>query len=494
MVLRREILKAFGLLGASTALLQSNPLQALQAIADKQHVARDYKGLVCIMLNGGNDAFNMVFPDKAHPEYHNYLHTRQTLAVPNYVNNPQYLANKGDVRYSKQLLPIMLRDLAGQQHALNFHPGMEGLHALTVDKQVAVIANTGVLIEPGNRDEFKHNRKRKPAFLFAHNQQRKAVYSGIGDNNVTTGWAGNMTELASLKYDSKGGLKQGGISAVLPMGISFHGTNQWLRGQDSMGAVLAPGKPGKIIGLDEKGNKRQQARTTTVQALQSLPSDDVLIHVMRGKLTSAQDLATVLTQLWAKNSKALAKIDAFFDEDKLSRQLAAVAQTILLRESLGMQRQVFMVELGGFDTHAGQIDKQPLLLTALSRAISSFQQALAFLALTQQVTTFTASDFGRTLTSNGSGTDHGWGSHQFVIGGAVQGGLYGKWPVMLRGGVDDYRSGRLLPTTSLTQVNASLAAWFGASTDEVNILFPNLNLFPSGGVPLFQRVKNKDFV
>lgn len=485
MILRREILKAFGLLGASTALLQSNQLQALQAIADKQHGASDYKGLVCIMLNGGNDAFNMVFPDTPHPQYQNYMDTRQALAVPHYVNQPQYLANKGDARYSKQLLPIMLRDLTGQQHALSLHPGMEGLQALVRDKQVAVIANTGVLIEPGSREEFKQNKKRKPAFLFAHNQQRKAVYSGIGDNNVTTGWAGNMIELANLKQ----GVEQANVNAVLPMGISFCGSNRWLRGQHSIGAVLAPGKPGKIIGLDEQGNKRQQVRTATVRALQSLPSDDVLIRVMRGKLTSAQDLATVLTQLWTKNSKALAKIDAFFDDDKLSRQLAAVAQTIFLRESLGMQRQVFMVELGGFDTHAGQIDKQPLLLAELSRAITSFQQALTSLSLTQQVTTFTVSDFGRTLTSNGSGTDHGWGSHQLVLGGAVQGGLYGQWPIMLRGGADDYRSGRLLPTTSLTQANASLAAWFGASTEEVNILFPNLKRFPKGSLPLFQGVK-----
>jgi len=484
MILRREVLKAFGVLGASTALLQSNPLQALQTIAEKQHLASDYKGLVCIMLNGGNDAFNMVFPDTAHPEYQNYMNTRQALAVPNYVHQPQYLANKGDARYSKALLPIMLRDINGQQHALNFHPGMQGLQALTRDGQVAVVANTGVLIEPGKRDEFKQNKKRKPAFLFAHNQQRKAVYSGIGDNTVNTGWAGQMNELVSFSKDS---VSEGKSSAVLPMGISFRGSHQWLRGEHSTGAVLAPGKPGKIIGLGEKGNKRQQARTATVQALQSLPSDDVLLRLMRGKLTSAQDLSAVLTQLWTTHSKALAKLDAMFDDGKLSRQLAAVAQTIFLRESLGMQRQVFMVELGGFDTHAGQIDKQPLLLAELSRAISSFQQALTFLSLTKQVTTFTASDFGRTLTSNGNGTDHGWGSHQLVVGGAVQGGLYGQWPSMLRGGVDDYRSGRLLPTTSLTQINASLAAWFGASKSEVNVLFPNISNFSVGALPLFKR-------
>ncbi|MFT5807315.1 MAG: hypothetical protein ACI9LG_001606 [Moritella dasanensis] len=484
MILRREILKAFGLLGASTALLQSNPLQALQTIADKQQAASDYKGLVCIMLNGGNDAFNMVFPDTSHPEYQHYMDTRQTLAVPNYVSQPQYLANKGDERYSKQLLPIMLRDVNGEQHALNLHPGMAGLQVLSRDQQVAVIANTGVLIEPGSREEFKQSLKRKPAFLFAHNQQRKAVYSGIADNNVTTGWAGHMNELPRFKH----GLRQGKPKAVLPMGISFRGSNQWLRGQQTMGAVLAPGKPGKIIGLGEQGNKRQQARTATVQALQSLPSDDVLLRLMRGKLTSAQDLAAVLTQLWTRHGKALAEIEAIFDDGKLSRQLAAVAQTIFLRESLGMQRQVFMVELGGFDTHAGQIDKQPLLLAELSRAITSFQQALASFSLTKQVTTFTASDFGRTLTSNGNGTDHGWGSHQLVVGGAVQGGLYGQWPSMLRGGVDDYRSGRLLPTTSLTQTNASLAAWFGASKSDVNTLFPNLINFPAGALPLFKNV------
>ena len=289
-----------------------------------------------------------------------------------------------------------------------------------------------------------------------------------------------MSELASIKSCN--------TSTVLPAGISFHGSNQWLRGQQTMGAVLAPGKPGKIIGLGEKGNKRQQARTATVQALQSLPSDDVLLRLMRGKLTSAQNLSAVLMQLWTTHSKELAKLDAMFGDGKLSRQLAAVAQTIFLREHLGMQRQVFMVELGGFDTHAGQIDKQPLLLAELSRAITSFQLALRSLSLIKQVTTFTASDFGRTLTSNGNGTDHGWGSHQLVVGGAVQGGLYGQWPTMLRGGVDDYRSGRLLPTTSLTQINASLAAWFGASDDEVKALFPNLSYFPAGALPLFKRV------
>jgi len=484
MLLRREVLKAFGVLGASTALLQSHPLHALQTIAEKQNSASDYKALVCIMLNGGNDAFNMVFPASPHPEYQNYMATRQALAVPNYVVQPQYLANKGDERYSKTLLPIILRDLNGQQHALNLHPGMQGLQALALDGQVAVVANTGVLIEPGSREEFKQSRKRKPAFLFAHNQQRKAVYSGIGDNNVTTGWAEHMTELPSFLQDK---VLRSNQNSVLPMGISFRGSHQWLRGEYSIGAVLAPGKPGKIIGLGKKGNKRQQARTATVQALQSLPSDDVLLRLMRGKLTSAQDLSAVLTQLWTKHSKELATLDAMFDDGKLARQLAAVAQTIFLRENLGMQRQVFMVELGGFDTHAGQIDKQPLLLAELSRALTSFQQALTSLSLTKQVTTFTASDFGRTLTSNGSGTDHGWGSHQLVVGGAVQGGLYGQWPNMLRGGVDDYRSGRLLPSTSLTQINASLAAWFGASTDEVNILFPNLRYFPAGTLPLFKR-------
>lgn len=480
MLLRREVLKALGLLGASTALLQSHPLQALQQVADKQQAACDYKGLVCIMLNGGNDAFNMVFPDTPHREYKNYMKTRQTLAVPNYVNQPQYLANKGDERYSKQLLPIMLRGLDGEQHALNFHPGMQGLQALTQDGQVAVVANTGVLIEPGSREEFKQNRKRKPAFLFAHNQQRKAVYSGIADNSKATGWAGHMNELASISKRNSG--------TVLPLGISFHGSNQWLRGQQTMGAVLAAGKPGKIVGLSEQGNKRQQARTQAAHALQALPSDDVLLRLMRGKLTSAQDLSTALTQLWTKYRKELAALDAFFDNSKFSLQLAAVVKTIFLRESLGMQRQVFMVELGGFDTHAGQMDKQPLLLAELSRAISSFQKALASLSLTKQVTTFTASDFGRTLTSNGNGTDHGWGSHQLVVGGAVQGGLYGQWPSMLRGGIDDYRSGRLLPTTSLTQINASLAAWFGASDNEVNALFPNLHNFPAGALPLYKRV------
>ena len=478
LVLRREILKALGLLGASTALLQSNALQALQTIAAQQHGEKDYKGLVCIMLNGGNDAFNMVFPAPGHPEYKNYIHTRQALAVPHYVKQPQYLANKGDERYSSGLLPIMLRDLNGKQHALNLHPGMEGLQALSKAQQVAVIANTGVLIEPGSREEFKQSKRRKPAFLFAHNQQRKAVYSGTGENNVNTGWAGLMSEQEHFLAMHTGG--------SLPMGISFRGSHQWLRGKDSMGAVLAPGKPGKILGFGEQGNKRQQARADTVQALQSLPSDDVLLRLMRGKLTSAQDLATVLTQLWTTHSQALAKLDLMFGQGKLSRQLAAVAQIIFLREELGMPRQVFMVELGGFDTHAGQIDKHPLLLTELSRAITSFQLALASLSLTKQVTTFTASDFGRTLTSNGSGTDHGWGSHQFVIGGAIQGGLYGTWPTLLRGGADDYRSGRLLPSTSLTQINASLAQWFGASESEVNVLFPNLRFFAAGSLPLFE--------
>lgn len=479
MLLRRDVLKALGLLGASAPLAYNSTLQAMARVAAGQQHATDYKALVCIMLNGGNDAFNMVFPAPEHPEYKNYLKSRQALAVPNYVTQEQYPANQGDKRYSSRLLPISLTTPEGNDTPLMLHPGMEGLQQLTEQGQVAVIANTGVLIEPGSRTEFKTNKKRKPAFLFAHNQQRKAVYSGIGDNTKQTGWGGDVSELATLSKHNRG--------TVLPMGISFHGSNQWLRGKQTQGAVLGAGKPGRILGIGPQGNAKQQARTKAAQELQSLPSDDMLLRLMRGKLTSAQDLSAALTHLWTTYAKELAALDAFFDDSKLAKQLAAVVKTIFLRDSLGMRRQVFMVELGGFDTHAGQVDKHPLLLSELSNAISSFQRALDSLALTEHVTTFTASDFGRTLASNGNGTDHGWGSHQLVVGGAVKGGLYGQWPSMLVGGADDYRSGRLLPTTSLTQANASLAAWFGASATDITALFPNLGNFTAGALPLFER-------
>ena len=482
MLHRREIIKMLALLTTTASTSASGVLGSLQQIAAAKPPSagdnpKDYKGLVCIMLNGGNDALNMVFPAPGHKEYQHYLTARQDLAVPNYVVSKQYLGNQGDARYHKQLLPIALTNTHGEVEQLTLHPGMQGLQLLAQQGQLAVIANSGVLLESGSKAQFSAGVKRKPAFLFAHNQQRKAVYSGVADNNKTTGWGGELSELATLAaYNS---------AKILPMGISFRGSQQWLRGTRNQGAVLAPGKPERIVGLDPQGNRQQRARSEAAQQLQAQESDDMLLRLMRGKLTSAQDLAGTLAQLWRQHSAELTVIDGYFGASKLEQQLAAVAKMMLLRDSLGMRRQIFMVELGGFDTHAGQIDKHPLLLTELSEGISHFQQALAALQLTEQVTSFTASDFGRTLAGNGSGTDHGWGAHQLVIGGAVRGGLHGQWPSMQLGSADDYRSGRLLPTTSITQINASLAAWFGATQAEVTHLFPNLSAFADGALPLF---------
>jgi uncharacterized protein (DUF1501 family) len=176
----------------------------------------------------------------------------------------------------------------------------------------------------------------------------------------------------------------------------------------------------------------------------------------------------------------------FNSANSLATQLQMVARTIAARNALGTKRQVFFVSMGGFDLHDFLLTQHPGLLTNVSDAMASFDAAMRELGVAQQVTTFTASDFGRTLTSNGDGSDHGWGSHHFVMGGAVQGNrFYGKLPAMAVNGPDDVGQGRFLPTTSVDQLGATLATWFGVPASEMPLVFPNIGNFNQGTLPIF---------
>ncbi|WP_339726365.1 DUF1501 domain-containing protein [uncultured Paraglaciecola sp.] len=401
----------------------------------------EYKALVCVFLYGGNDSLNMLVPTDDY-EYQIYQQVRQGLA------------------YSQEsLLPI--NPNSAQPYAVGMPSAMRAAHSLFEQNKLAVVANTGPLLQPVSKLQATQDRSLLPPQLFSHNDQQNHWQSARPEEPAFSGWAGRIAELMT---DTQIGL---------PMNLSIDGINLLQTGTITSPFSLNSGGPEQFAGLD--GTKDWNAHR--VAAFERLLSTTP--HLLE------QEFKNVLISAATNNSLIASALDQavttqiqYPANNTLAEQLKMVASLASVQEQLGQQRQIFYVGLGGWDTHDNQATVHPRLLQSLSEALSAFQGNIDELGLSEQITTFTMSDFGRTLTSNGDGTDHGWGGHQLIMGGAVKGQeLYGTMPALELGSDDDLGDGRIIPTLSVDQYAASLSRWFGLSESELNAVFPNLNRF-----------------
>lgn len=427
--------------------------------------ATDYKALVCIFLNGGNDYANTVvnYDPTTHGLYSG-IRTNIALsraALANTVLNPT--------------TPLP----GGVQYAL--HPAMTGLAGLFNAGQAAVQLNVGPLVAPITRQQYNARTVPTPPKLFSHNDQQ-SVWQSSAPEGSPSGWGGRIGDLV---------LSNNANTTSLFTCISVTGNAVFLAGNSALSYQVGTGGPVRIRALNDSSVYSSQMVRAAITAL--------AVQERTHRLEKEYNLVTgrangAFTQI----SNALASVPAsgpayatFPTGNNLADQLRIVARLIAARGDLGTKRQVFFVSMGGFDLHDNLINGQNTLMGRLSSAMTAFYEATAALGVADKVTAFTASDFGRTLTSNGDGSDHGWGSHHLMVGGAVRGAaLYGKAPpVSVTNSTTDafdqwhVGQGRLLPSTSVDQYAGTLATWFGVQGTEMNNILPNLGNFNSADYP-----------
>lgn len=443
--LRRSACAAVGM----TAM--GNTIFDLQRIAAAAPLV-DYKSLVCVFLYGGNDGNNVIVPTLA-GDYAQYAAVRDALALP-----------------QSSLLPLHpLSTPPGDSRQWGLHPSLKGVQSLFNSGKAAMVANVGPLVAPLTREEYLNRTVAVPPQLFSHSDQTVHWQTSLPDQPARTGWGGRTADL----------LRSLNENARISMSISVAGTNTFQVGNVVTQYQVSPEGP---VGLTAYVPAAQgpDAASNAIRSLLARSYGNLFERGYSGIFNRALDNQELLSGALA----GAPPITTQFPDTDLGQQLKMIAQLVSVRETLGLRRQVFFCSGQGFDTHGGQVGTTALdgthadLLGELDGALTAFQAAMTELNVADSVTAFTASDFGRTLVSNGTGSDHGWGSHHFVLGGAVNGGrLYGQLPTLAVGGPNDAGDGRWIPTTSVDEYSATLARWFGVANSDLPLVLPNLGRF-----------------
>jgi uncharacterized protein (DUF1501 family) len=354
-------------------------------------------------------------------------------------------------------LPITAASQAYPEFGL--HPQLPHLQSLYNDDKLAFLANVGALVTPVTRQTYQ--TAQLPPQLFSHNDQQGFVQSLQSQSN-RNGWAGRAADVLAAVNTNQD----------LSMNISLSGSNLWQSGTVALPYSVNPGGVVTLARTNRASTvERDIQRVQAFENLLAQSPDHLFARVHAGMQTRAWDLADEV-------SAALAGVPALstaFPASRLAQSLQMTARMIAARDVLQVNRQTFFIGIGDYDTHGAQLTRHTALLAELNGALQAFYDATEELGVADKVTTFTASDFGRTLTSNGDGTDHAWGSHQVIMGGAVQGGdIYGTMPSLAINSADDIGKGRIIPTVSVDQYGATLAQWFGLQTSDFPEVFPNL--------------------
>ena len=435
---RRKFLK----FGAAAAAFSACPGVAFSQGIGTSAPFPDYKALVCVFMFGGNDSFNMVVP-RSNAEYNVYATSRQNLAI-----------DQG------ALLEISPITTDGAQYGL--HPSMGGLQSLFDSYRMAVVSNVGPLIEPTTKDQFLSNSVLLPPQLFSHNDQQDQWQSLKGRSQSNTGWAGRVADLIRTNVADQ----------QMATNASLFGNVLFQSADETIAYVMGPTGPVQFEGF--AGNAIFDEQRLAFERIINANYSSIY---ERG-FAAIQQRAVAAADLVSNAIAGAPALATQFPASQLGAQLRTVAQLIAVRDQLQMQRQVFFVAAGGFDSHDNQNQDQPGLLGDISDSMTAFYDASVEIGAANLVTTFTQSDFGRTLTSNGDGTDHAWGGNQLIMGDAVIGGdMYGTFPLLEIDGPDDVTGGRMIPTTSADQYAATLARWFGIPDAELDIVAPNIGNF-----------------
>jgi uncharacterized protein (DUF1501 family) len=456
---------AFGSMFAKMELAQA------AATGGRTLEGNDYRAMVCIYLYGGNDCFNMVVPrDSA---YATYQATRGSLAIP-----------------QNQLLAINPASGPVNGGQFGLHPVMTGARDMFEAGRMAIVANVGPLVRPTNKALYQQPGTLLPAQLFSHSDQSVLWQTPRADSNAHTGWGGRLADIFAATNPNQ----------VLSMNVSLDGENVFQAGEtvspyfmnsDSVEQLWPIDTNGANCNGPETWNRR---RCLTFQALQNLNHGHAFERAYVNKTqatiaTSAQVSAAialypandpVFQPFWTRHGLSW-NANNPPELPRLAAQLLMIARVIRARGAgqLNMQRQLFFAGIGGFDNHDNQLDDHPPLLRDLSQSVQAFYDVLnsPSFNLGSSVTTFTASEFGRTLTNNGDGTDHGWGGHHLVWGNSVNGRrIFGRMPnLQANDNPDDTGwGGQIIPTLSADQYAATLASWYGLSAADRATIFPNL--------------------
>jgi uncharacterized protein (DUF1501 family) len=438
-------------------------LNSLAAMAQGSS-GSDYRALVCVYLQGGNDGHGTVIATDP-SSFSAFTQARSGAPGLAYPQN--------------ELLPITLKTpQSGRTFALN--PSLTGVQNLFNAGRAAIVANTGTLVAPATKAQINANSVPLPDSLFSHFDQTaawQAIASNLGSGEHA-GWGGVVADaIESMNLNSNS----------MFTCISTAGNALFLAGQTSFQLNVTPAGPIPIYGLAQPPFGAPAA----TNALSSILSNDetnlfaqeyqtIVNRSIQAQSMLASAMAPAGVGGVANPPQYLDPVTKMLVDNPLAASLQTVARIIAGRASLGVTRQIFYVQLGSFDTHDGQAQTHAKLLTQLGSAFEYFDGLMVNMGVGNNVTSFTISDFGRTLTSNSDGTDHGWGSHHFVVGGAVQGqDMYGQYPVIGSNQANDLGAGRLIPTTAVEQYAGTLASWFGLSDGQIRTVFPNFGNFGS---------------
>jgi len=421
----------------------------LAAMADASAAgATDYKAMVCIFLYGGNDYANTVVPYDA-ASYNTYQSMRPTFAHARTALDATLL--------NPAAAPL---DSMGAAHQYALAPALAPILPLFDSGKLGVLMNVGTLIGPTTKAQWNAKSVKLPAKLFSHNDQQSTWQSSAPEGAIS-GWGGRIGDI----------FESGNTNATFTC-VNVSGNAIFMSGASAVqyqvstnGSVALNGLKSPLFG--------SSTATEALRTLITQPRTHLLENEYNRVAKRSVDANTVLTAALA-TSGALAT--PFPASNNLGDQLKMVARMISAAPALGAKRQVFFVSMGGFDLHDNMATSHPVLMKAVADAMAAFYASTVALGVADSVTTFTASDFGRTMTGNNDGADHGWGSMHFVMGGAVKGKtLYGTAPVVANGGPDDVGQGRLLPTTSVDQLAATLGKWMGVSDSGLLTMLPSLS-------------------
>jgi uncharacterized protein (DUF1501 family) len=468
---RRDFIRQASCAAVGTWAIKSTirDLRLINAALAQSGSFTDYKALVCLFLAGGNDANNWIVPRDT-PTYTEYSALRGILSLPQASLLPLY--STGTTPYT---------DADG--HNYGFHPACPELQTLFSEDKLAVTFNVGTLVRPTSKEQYLSGLPfYRPPQLFSHSDQVTQWQTSVPDQPPTTGWGGRAADLLNSVANPGGNIS---------MSISLNGANTLEVGNvvsqyhvSSTGAVtLANLTPGKIKSM-------QNIFGLSTTNLQRTAYADVLDRAVdTGQLLNTSIQATAMATdtppgTWVWNTP--------FPNTGLGNQMKMIARLIQARgpAAFNMHRQIFFCSVGGYDTHTNQVTfnndgsvtpttgTHANLLGEVSDCVFAFQRAMEQLGLSDKVTTFTASDFARTFPTNSQGSDHGWGAHHIMVGGAVRGGrTYGHLPILAINGPNDTGLGRWLPTTAVDQHAATLARWFGVDEGNLQTIFPNLPRF-----------------
>ena len=443
---RRDFIGTFSCaaIGSTTFFSTLFNLQSMSAASLANTALNDdYRALVCIMLGGGNDSYNMLVPtDNSH--YNEYATTRSNQALPQ-----NSLLKLNPVNYNEK--------------ELGLHPAMPELKALFDEGKLAAVCNVGTLVQPTTKAGY-NGGSNLPFGLFSHADQDQQWQTSVPQTASPTGWGGRLADL----------VQSANTNQDISMNISLSGKNVFQLGQNSAEYAILPTGNGSVGITGYNGTSTfDQIRTGAVQSLMEKQYQDIFKKTYAGVVEASQNTHELFSAAVGNST-----LTTTFSNTDLSQSLKMVARTMKVRDQLGAKRQTFFVRFDGWDHHDELLNNQNQMLGIVSKAMSEFQTALAELGIEDCVTTFTTSDFARTLTSNGNGTDHAWGGNVLVMGSKVNGKeIYGSYPSLALNGDLEIGGGVLIPQISTDEYFAELALWYGVSKSDLVMLFPNIGNF-----------------